>query len=470
MQTNRMIRTIVWTMVLCAAVAVQNAHAKTAVTAEEARAIAKEAYIYANPLVDSYRAMYSWFIDRQSPEFKAPLNQIANVPRVFTPDDKAVQSPNSDTPYSFLALDLRTEPYVLTVPKIVKNRYFSIQLIDLYTHNFDYIGSRTTGNDGGKFLIAGPNWKGKPPKGITKIIRSETELAIAVYRTQLFSPDDIENVKATQAKYKVQPLSAFLGKPAPKAAPAIDFIAPLTREEITKSPKIFQQVNFVLQFCPTHMSEKELMTRFAKINVGAGQTFDWNAFSPEFQAAIGQGIADAWADFAQLKERADAGEIGTADVFGTREHLKNNYLFRMAAAALGLWGNSEAEAIYPAYWMDADGQKLDGSHRYTIRFAADQLPPVNAFWSLTMYELPEMLLVANPIDRYLLNSPMLPDFVRDADGGITLYIQHESPGKDREANWLPAPAGPFFMAMRLYWPKDKALEGTWELPPLKRMQ
>ena len=212
------------------------------------------------------------------------------------------------------------------------------------------------------------------------------------------------------------------------------------------------------------------MTRFAKINVGAGQTFDWNAFSPEIQAAIGQGIADAWADFAQLKERADAGEIGTADVFGTREHLKNNYLFRMAAAALGLWGNSEAEAIYPAYWMDADGQKLDGSHRYTIRLAADQLPPVNAFWSLTMYELPEMLLVANPIDRYLLNSPMLPDFVRDTDGGITLYIQHESPGKDREPNWLPAPAGPFFMAMRLYWPKEKALDGTWELPPLKRMQ
>jgi len=331
-----LIRATACTMAILALVAFRNAQAQTAVTPAEARAIAKEAYIYANPLVDSYRAMFSWFVDEQDPEFKAPLNQIGNVPRVFTPEDKAVQSPNSDTPYSFLALDLRTEPIVLTVPKIEKDRYFSIQLIDLYTHNFDYIGSRTTGNDGGRFLIAGPGWKGNAPDGMTKVLRCETELAIAIYRTQLFNPGDLGNVKTIQAGYKVQPLSAFLGKPAPKAAPAINFIKPLTREEITKSPKIFQQLNFVLQFCPVHPSEKELMARFAKLNIGTGKTFDWNAFSPEIQAAIGQGIADAWADFAQLKERADAGEIGTADVFGTRGHLQNNYLYRMAAAALGL--------------------------------------------------------------------------------------------------------------------------------------
>jgi hypothetical protein len=211
------------------------------------------------------------------------------------------------------------------------------------------------------------------------------------------------------------------------------------------------------------------MDRFAKLDIGAGKTFDWDGFSPEIQQAIGQGIAAAWADFAQVKERGDAGEIGTADIFGTREHLQNNYLYRMAAAALGLWGNSEAEAIYPAYWIDADGQKLDGAHGYALRFAPGQLPPTNAFWSLTMYELPEMLLVDNPIDRYLLNSTMLDDFVRDDDGGITLYIQHDSPGKDLESNWLPAPAGPFFIAVRLYWPKVEALDGTWKLPPLTRV-
>lgn len=273
------------------------------VSPQEAQQIAKEAYIYANALVDSYRAMYSWFVDKQDPEFKAPLNQIGNVPRVFTHEDKAVQSANSDTPYSFLALDLRTEPIVLTVPPIEKERFFHIQLIDLYTHNFAYIGSRTTGNDGGHFLIIGPSWEGEAPADITKMIRSETELIIAVYRTQLFNPDDLDNVKAIQAGYKVQPLSAFLGQPAPKVAPAINFIKPLTREEIRKSPKVFQQVNFVLEFCPTHLSEQELMDRFAKLDIGAGETFDWDSFSPEIQQAIGQGIADAWADFGKLKER-----------------------------------------------------------------------------------------------------------------------------------------------------------------------
>jgi hypothetical protein len=470
MQNVSLIKAIACTMALLASVAFPTAHAQTPITPAEARAIAKEAYIYANPLVDSYRILCGSFVDRKDPDFKAPLNQIKNISRVYTPDDKVVQTPNSDTPYSWLGLDLRAEPIVLTVPPIEKGRYFSIQLIDLYTHNFDYIGSRTTGNDGGHFLIAGPGWKGDVPNGITKMIHSETELVIAVYRTQLFNPADIENLKAIQAGYKVQPLSAFLGRPAPKAAPTIHFIKPLTRDELTKSPKIFQQLNFVLQFCPTHPSEQALMARFARLDIGAGKTFDWGKFSPEIQAAIGQGIADAWADFAKLKKRAETGEVGSGDVFGTREHLKNNYLYRMGGAVMGIWGNSEEEAIYPTYLVDADGQKLDGAHRYTLRFAPGQLPPANSFWSLTMYELPASLLTANPINRYLLNSPMLPDFVRDADGGITIYIQHDSPGKAREPNWLPAPKGAFSVVMRLYWPKAEALDGTWKLPPLKLVQ
>jgi hypothetical protein len=440
------------------------------ISIQEAKQIAKEAYIYANPLVDNYRIMYRSFVDETDPEYKTSWNKIKNFARVYTADDIAVQTPNSDTPYSWLGLDLRTEPLVLSVPPIEKDRYFSIQLIDLYTHNFDYIGSRTTGNDGGNFVIAGPDWKGDVPDGITKVIRSETELAIAIYRTQLFSPEDIENVKTIQAGYKMQPLSAFLGQPTPGAAAAIDFINPLTREEITKSPKIFQQLNFVLQFCPTHPSEQELMARFARLGIGDGKTFDWDAFSPEIQAAIGQGIADAWADFKALKKRADAGEVSSGEVFGTREHLKNNYLYRMAGAVLGIWGNSAEEAIYPTYYVDAAGEQLDGAHNYTLRFAPGQLPPVNSFWSLTMYERPASLLVANPIDRYLLNSAMLPDFVRDADGGITLYLQHDSPEKGKEPNWLPAPKGHFSAVMRLYWPKAEALDGTWKLPPLTRVE
>lgn len=457
-------------LVAAASVAVQLACAVESVTPAEARTIAKQAYIYANPLADNYRVFYGAFVDETDSEYKTPINQLVNLARVFTHEDRAVQTANSDTPYSWLALDLRTEPYVLTVPEIEEGRYFSIQLIDLYTHNFDYIGSRATGNDGGHFLVAGPGWKGDVPEGVTKAIHAETELVIAIYRTQIFNPADMDNVKAVQAGYEVQPLSAFLGQPAPEAAPAIDFIEPLTREEITQSPKVFQQLNFVLQFCPTHPSEQALMARFAQLGIGAGKNFDWEAFPPQVQEAIGQGIADAWADFAALKERADAGEVGSGEIFGTREHLQNNYLYRMAAAVLGIWGHSEEEAIYPSYYVDADGEKLDGAHRYTLRFAPGELPPVNSFWSLTMYELPESLMVENPIDRYLLNSPMLEDFVRDDDGGITLYLQHDSPGEDREANWLPAPKGPFSAVMRLYWPKSEALDGTWKLPPLERVQ
>jgi hypothetical protein len=230
-------------------------------TPDEARAIAKEAYIYGFPLVDNYRCEYSYFVDRQDPDFKAPWNHIANIPRVFTPADTAVQTPNSDTPYSWLGLDLRTEPIVLTLPPIEKERY--------YTFNFAYLGSRTTGNGGGSYLIAGPNWKGQKPKGIQKVIRSETELIIVIYRTQLFSPADIDNVKKVQAGYKVQTLSEFSGTAAPKAAPGIDFIKPLTVDGQKTSLQFFNIVNFVLQFCPTVPSEKALRARFAKIGVGA---------------------------------------------------------------------------------------------------------------------------------------------------------------------------------------------------------
>ncbi len=439
------------------------------ITPAEARAIAKEAYIYGFPMVDSYRIQYDYFVDSKNPEFKAPWNQLRNFSRVFTPEDEAVQTPNSDTPYSFAGLDLRTEPIVLTVPAIEKGRYFSVQLIDAYTFNFDYIGSRATGNDGGSFLVAGPGWKGEKPAGVKKVIRSETELVLAGYRTQLLGPADLDNVKKVQAGYKVQPLSAFLGRPAPKAAPAIDFVKPLTPESERTSPQFFDVLNFVLRFCPTHPSEKDLMARFARIGVGGGKVFDAGRLSPETRAAVEAGMADAWAELAALQKRIDAKEVTSGEMFGTREFLKNNYLYRMAAAELGIYGNSKHEAMYPIYTVDAGGQKLDGAHRYSVRFAPGQLPPVHAFWSLTMYELPSSLLAANPINRYLLNSPMLPQFKRDADGGLTLLIQHESPGKEKEPNWLPAPKGPFFMAMRLYWPKEEALNGTWTQPPLQRV-
>jgi len=435
------------------------------VSPAEVRAIAKDAYIYGYPMVGNYLVCYNYFVNSRSPEFKAPWNQICNMPRVFTSEDKVVKVPNSDTPYSMLGMDLRTEPIVITVPSIEKQRYFSIQLIDLYTFNFDYIGSRTTGNDGGSFLIAGPGWKGEMPKGVKKVFHSESVLALAVYRTQLFNPGDLDNVKKVQAGYKVQPLSEFLGQPKPKPVPGIDFIEPLTPEKQKISPEFFNILNFVLKFCPVHPSEKVLMARFARIGVGAGNIFDADKISPEIKTAIGQGIADAWTAFADFKKkRFDTKEMVFGELYGTREYLKNNYLYRMVAFVIGNYGNSKEEAMYPMYTSDSEGQALVGANRYTLRFAPGELPPVNAFWSLTMYGLPENLLVANPLNRYLINSPMLPQLKRGADGGLTLLIQNESPGKDWEANWLPAPKGPFLMALRLYWPKEEAIDGRWTEP------
>jgi hypothetical protein len=443
---------------------------KPAVTPEEMRAIVKEAYIYGYPMVDSYRIFHAYFVDQSNAEYKSPLNQIKNMPRVYTPEDKAVQTPNSDTPYSMLGLNLIAEPMVLTVPKIEAGRYFSVQFIDAYTFNFDYAGSRTTGNDGGVFLIAGPNWQGETPEGITKVIKAETEFVIAVYRTQLFNPADIENVKAIQAGYKAEPLSAYLGKPAPEQ-PQVAFANPLSPDEQKTSPEFFRVLNFVLQYCPVHPSETELMARFNKVAVGTGLTFDYEKLSPELKQAVTDGMADAWKEFENFsKESIATGIVTSGDLFGTREYLKNNYLYRYVGAVLGIYANSKNEAMYPVYKIDSNGQPLEGTNKYVVTFGPGQLPPVNAFWSITMYELPASLLVENPLNRYLINSTMIPDLKKNSDGGITLYIQNESPGKDRESNWLPAPKGPFAVFLRLYWPKDEALNGTWKQPNLEMVK
>ncbi len=454
---------------LAALVAIANsAEAETTLTPAEARAVAREAYVYGYPLVDNYRINYAYFVDRNSPEFKAPWNEIHNTARVYTPDDKAIQTPNSDTPYSQLGLDLRAEPQVLTVPPIDKDRYFSVQLIDAYTFNFDYIGSRTTGNGGGRFLVAGPGWTGETPKGIDKVFRSETDFAWALYRTQLFNPADIEAVKAIQAGYKVEPLSSYLGTAPPPPALAVDFPPPLSVEAQKTSPEFFDILNFVLTYAPTDPTEVALRERFAKLGIAGGRRFVPGDLPPEILQAVKDGVADAWGDFgAFTTSELDTGKVTSGDLFGTRAYLKNNYLYRMAGAILGIYGNSKEEAIYPAYFVDSAGAQLDGATKsYTLRFAPGALPPVDAFWSLTLYELPASLLSANPLNRYLINSAMLPDLKRDADGGITLHIQHGSPGGALESNWLPAPAGPFRVVLRLYLPKPEALDGAWKQPPL----
>ena len=449
-----------------AAVATQQS---SVVAPAEFREIVKDAYIYGFPMVDSYRIQHSYFIDKTNPEYKGAWNQVHNVARVFTPRDTAIQTPNSDTPYSFLGADLRTEPLVISVPSI-PDRYYSLQFIDMYTHNFAYVGSRATGSKAGHYLLAGPRWQGKLPDGVDSVIRSETDFAFVLFRTQLFGAADLENVKGIQARYGVQSLSGFTGTTPPTGAPPVEFLQPLSVEAQRSAPEFYRILNFLLQFAPTHPSETALMERFARIGVAAGRPFDPASLSPEQRQAVKDGMTDALGAFARYKaEIVDTGKKSSGDGFGTREFLNNDYMARMSSAVLGIYGNSKEEANYPVYFVDSDGRPLNGAtDRYTVHFEPGKLPPVNSFWSLTMYALPSSLLADNPIDRYLINSPMLPDLVRDSDGGITLYIQHSSPDQRRKANWLPAPDGPFFMVLREYWPKPEALDGSWKVPPAVR--
>ena len=439
-------------------------------TPEEARTIAREAYIYGFPLVDSYRIQFAYFADSGGPEFKAPWNKIAHDARVYTPEDKSIPTPNADTLYSYLGADIHTEPLVFTVPPIDKSRYFSLQFIDADTYNIAYVGLHGPGS-AGTYLLAGPNWKGQKPAGIKTVIPCATEFAFVVYRTQLFDPADLENVKKIQAEYKVQPLSEFLGTPSPPPPLNFAFPRPLSAEEERSSLKFFDELNFILRFCPTVPSERALMLRFAKIGVTGGESFDVESLPPEFQKALADGMADAWATFKTYKAtEIDTGKRTIAENFGGRDYLGSRYLERFAGAVMGIYGNSKSEAIEAVYSVDESSQKLDGSNRYILRFVPRQFPPVRGFWSLTLYEMPASLLYENPLNRYLINSNMLPALKRDVDGAITLYVQNASPGADKESNWLPAPKGPFSLVLRLYRPDRAALEGNWSQPVLRKVK
>jgi hypothetical protein len=434
------------------------------------RAIAEEAYIYAFPMIAGYKALYQFNVDKTSSQYKGPFNTIANDSQVFTYKDTAIVTPNSDTPYSMVQADLRAEPIVLCVPNVDPKRYYSVQLVDMYAQNYGYIGSRATGNDAGCYLLAGPDWKGTAPEGIKQTFRSETQFSLVIYRTQLFGPSDIANVKKVQAGYKVATLSKYTKQPAPPAAPPIDW--PAFTEDAFKTD-FPAYLDFLLQFCPEVPEETALRARFASIGIGAGKTFDWKSLSLEQKLEIGLGAKDAFAKITRQKDdighTVNGWHIGSA--FGDRAFYEGDYLLRAGAALAGIYGNDAVEATYPMTTHDADGALLDGSkHSYTLTFPAGGTPPVNAFWSVTMYDGKTQLLIKNPINRYLINSPMVSKMKTNADGSLTLYLQNKAPAKALTSNWLPAPDGPIYLVMRLYWPKQEPPSilppgsGTWQPP------
>jgi hypothetical protein len=442
----------------------------------ETKAIAEEGFIYGLPLVMNYAVCYSFWVDKSSDQYKSPFNQLINEHRVFTYKDTAVVTPNSDTPYSFAGVDLRAEPFVISVPAVQKSRYYSIQLIDWNTFNFGYIGSRATGSAAGDYMVAGPDWKGETPAGVKKVFHSTTQFAIVLFRTQLFGPNDMPKVKKVQAGYKIQPLSAYLHQPAPSPAAAIDW--PNVNKELAKK-NFFEYLDFVLQFAPAGPEEQAIRAKLARIGIGPGKTFNFKDLSLEHKAEIDLGMLEG-----EKKIKEELNAVGKkingwtiASAFGNREYYNGDWLLRAVAAQAGIYGNDAVEAMYPMIRQDASGAELDGSkHNYTLTFASGQYPPVNAFWSVTMYDGKSQLLIKNPINRYLINSPMLPKMKKNRDGSLTLYIQKDSPGKAKEANWLPAPDGPIYLVMRLYWPKTQAPsilpagKGTWQPPGITEVK
>lgn len=442
---------------------------ETGPSAAELEALGSDAFIWGFAIVENYKAIFAYNVNTRGPEYKGPFNKVSNTARVYTPADKAIITPNSDTPYSFVTLDLRAEPMVISVPEVEKNRYYSAQFVDGYTHNFAYVGTRTTGNKAGKYLVTGPDYKGEKPAGVEQVFQSETQLALVLFRTQLFNDDDLEQAKKVQAGYTVTPLHELTKTPAPPASPVLAY--PFWDPEAVKGLGFFGVLDFLLDLMPTHPDDAAIRKRLLEIGVGAPGKLDESAWNDERQASLLAGLKAGQKKLGELA--SDMHFLGpnrpvtSADTFGTRAFLQSDPRRRDVGALLGIYGNSREEALYPIYRADSAGTPLDASkHSYTLRFDKGKLPPAKAFWSLTMYDGPTKLLVENPLKRYLINSAMLPKLKKDADGGLTLYLSADSPGKGKEANWLPAPSGPFYTVLRIYNPEPAAYDGSWKEPPM----
>jgi len=427
--------------------------------ADDLRAIARDAWIYAYPMLMHYQTMEKQALDPAAPAYVGGFNRFRHYSELYTPNNREIVTPNNDTPYSWAWLDLRSEPQVLSVPAVDADRYYVHQLVDQYTHNFAYVGVLSTGREAGDYLIVGPGWQGATPNGIKAVLRSETEIVMVLGRTGLKNAEDLPAVRALQQQYRLRALHEYIGSAPPLAAPAIAWQAWDSKTGL--GPGFIAALNQILSLCPMHPSEQTLRERFARIGIVPGQAFDVAAMSAEVRGALLSGIADAQVQL----QTAVTQTRTTLGLFGTREALHGNYLNRAVAASIGIYGNSVEEAFYTGARLDSQGQPLQGGRGYRLRFAPGQLPPATEFWSLTLYDLPDRQLVANPIDRYCLSSR--DALQADADGGLTLVMQPSAPQTSN--NWLPTPAsGAFTVILRLYGPKQEVIEQRWRMPVVEQ--
>ena len=433
----------------------------------EAREIAVDAYVYLYPLV-TMDLTRKQFINTK-PEaggMGGPMNAFNNIAAFPAADMRAVVRPNFDTLYSSAWVDLTREPMVVSAPN-TNGRYYLLPMLDMWTDVFASPGSRTTGTEAINFLLVPPKWSGEVPAGLTRI-NAPTPYVWIIGRTKTDGPADYPAVHAIQAGFKITPLSGWGKAAVPVKAdidPSVDIkTPPKVQVDTMKGDKFFAYATELLKLHPPHVTDQPIIARMKRIGIKPGKSFDAAPLDPAIRKAIDDAPASAL-EFMKWKVPTLASVVnGWSMNTNTMGVYGNYYLKRAIVAQEGLGANLPEDAIYPLNLGDKEGKPLDGANKYVIHFDKDRMPPVSAFWSVTLYDS-EGFQVANPLKRFALSSWM--PLKRDADGSLTLHIQNEDPGD--ETNWLPAPKGPFNLTMRLYAPKSEALTGLWNPPPVVKL-
>jgi hypothetical protein len=445
------------------------AQAQSAVTEQEAQSIARDAYIYFYPLVTMDVTRKQLTNVEPGKGVGAPMNALFSFPAFPTADMRQVVRPNFDTLYTVGYLDLTKEPMVVSVPDTA-GRYYLLPMLDMWTDVFASPGWRTTGTQAANFLVTPRGWSGTVPAGFSQI-EAPTPYVWIIGRTKTDGPPDYDAVHKIQAGYKITPLSEWGKPPKPvevKIDPSIDMkTPPKIQVDTMKGGDYFAYAAELLKLQPPHLTDEPIIAQMKRIGIEPGKSFDIGKVDPVVKKAVEAAPEAAKQLMAwkvpTLARVANDWSLNT-DTMGV---YGNYYLKRAIIAQLGLGANLPEDAIYPLNLGDETGKPLDGANKYTIHFDSGATPPVNAFWSLTLYDS-DGFQVANSLNRFAVSSWM--PFKYNQEGSLDLYFQNESPGPDKEVNWLPAPKGAFNLTMRLYSPKSDALTGKWNPPPITKNQ
>jgi hypothetical protein len=439
------------------------------ISAEEAQEIAREAYIYAYPMVVMEITRRVGTNVAEVAGLRSPMNQIAHGRAFPDPSFTDVVRPNADTLYSAMYFDVSKEPMIFSVPDS-GGRYYLLQMLDMWTDVFAAPGKRTTGTGAQTFAVTGPGWQGLLPPGMDEI-KSPTAMVMLIGRTQTNGKADYAAVHKFQDGIEAVPLSQFgesYIQPKGTVNPQQDMSAPPAQVDKMNAATFFALFAKLMKENPPHANDYPILARMKRIGIEPGKSFSLAAASPEVQEALRAALQEALTQIKMAFYRAGTLADGWHTNMTAIGTYGTDYLHRAGIAYAALGANTIEDAVYPTAFADSDGEPLRSDRHYTLHFDKSQIPPVRGFWSLTMYDQ-RQLFAGNLIDRYAIGDRDKLRF--NPDGSLDLYIQRKSPGKDRKSNWLPAPAsGPFTMNLRLYWPNPGVLDGSWAPPPVKRVK